>query len=60
MRGRGQLSIASPDLPRSIEIACKSGDAKAVRTLVPQLAAAVGMTSGALTAWLKAQPAELV
>jgi PAS domain S-box-containing protein len=54
--GASQVS----ELARSVEVACKSGDAKAVRTLVPQLAAAIGITSDALTAWLKAQPAELV
>jgi len=48
--GAAQVS----ELARSVEIACKSGDAKAVRTLVPQLAAAIGTTSDGLNAWLKA------
>jgi PAS domain S-box-containing protein len=54
--GAAQVS----ELARSIEIACKSGDAEAARALLPQLAGALGTTSGALTAWLEAQPAELV
>ncbi|HEX4504888.1 MAG TPA: response regulator [Alphaproteobacteria bacterium] len=49
------------DLARSIEIACKSGDAEAVRRLLPQLDGALESTSGALSAWLRAQQAaELV
>ena len=48
------------ELARLIEIACKSGDEAAARRLIPELAAALGSTSGALNAWLKAQPAELV
>jgi PAS domain S-box-containing protein len=54
--GASQVSY----LARSIEIACKSGDADAARALLPRLARAVGSTSGALTAWLEALPAELV
>jgi len=54
----GALQIS--DLARSVEIACRRGDAEATRTLLPQLAVALDTTSGALTAWLKAQPAEMV
>jgi PAS domain S-box-containing protein len=54
--GASQVS----ELARSIEIACRSGDADATRTLLPHLAGAVGSTSDALNAWLRAQPAELV
>jgi PAS domain S-box-containing protein len=48
------------EFARSIEVACKSGDAEEARALLPQLAGAVGTTSDALTVWLQAQPAELV
>jgi CheY-like chemotaxis protein len=48
------------DLARSIELACRSGHAEAARRLLPQLAGALGSTSAALNAWLKAQQAELV
>ena len=54
--GASQVSA----LARSVETACKSGDEAATRTLLPQLAGALGTTSGALSAWLKALPKELV
>ena len=54
--GASQVS----ELARSVEIACKSGDDEAVRALLPQLAGVLSTTSDALTAWLRAQPAELV
>jgi PAS domain S-box-containing protein len=48
------------ELARSVEAACKHGDGDAARALLPRLAGALDTTSGALTAWLKAQPSELV
>jgi HPt (histidine-containing phosphotransfer) domain-containing protein len=48
------------ELARSVEAACKHGDGAAARALLPRLAGALDTTSGALTAWLKAQPSELV
>jgi PAS domain S-box-containing protein len=53
--GASQVS----ELARSVELACKSGDAAAARTLLPQLAGALDSTSGALNAWLRARQAEL-
>jgi HPt (histidine-containing phosphotransfer) domain-containing protein len=54
--GASQVS----ELARSVEIACKNGDEKTARILLPRLAGALDSTSGALTAWLKSLPAELV
>jgi PAS domain S-box-containing protein len=54
--GASQVS----ELARSVELACKSGDADAAHALLPQLAGALASTSGALDAWLKAQQAALV
>ena len=54
--GASQVS----ELARSVEIACKNGDAEAVRRLLPQLAGALESTSGALNAWLRTQQVELV
>ncbi len=53
--GASQVS----DLARSVEIACKTGDAEAARRLLPELAGALDSTSDALNAWLRALP-ELV
>jgi CheY-like chemotaxis protein/HPt (histidine-containing phosphotransfer) domain-containing protein len=54
--GASQVS----ELARSVEIACRSGDGEAARSLLPQLASALDSTSGALSAWLKTLPTELV
>jgi len=54
--GAGQVS----EIARSLEMACKTGDADSARALLPRLAGAVDTTSGALGAWLEAQPKELV
>jgi PAS domain S-box-containing protein len=54
--GASQVS----DLARAIEIACKNGDADTVRSLLPRLAGVLDVTTGALSAWLESQQAELV
>ncbi len=54
--GAGQVS----EIARSLEMACKAGDSDGATALLLQLADALDTTSGALNAWLKAHPAELV
>jgi PAS domain S-box-containing protein len=54
--GAGQVS----EIARSLEMACNAGDSGGAKALLPRLADALDTTSGALNAWLKAHPAELV
>ncbi len=53
-------ATAVSELAKSVEAACKNGDIAGARALLDQLGHALGNASDALTAWLNAQPAELV